>query len=142
MTRSKPTAPRTSSSEASCHTVTTSGGEASSGVGLEDMLESLHLHLNTRTPNLNKLKLRCRAEHATIGKTKNECKEVSVPLLLGSLEQADRSQNLQIAYLRLDPATPNLNKYRLSCQAEGVPVGRTLNDCKAVRTLPSARRTT
>lgn len=63
-----------SSSDGSCYTASTSGCEASSGVGLEHMLASLHL--DPTMPVLNAYKIRCQAAGVPVGKTKKECKQV------------------------------------------------------------------
>lgn len=74
MTRDRTRSPSFSSSEGSCYTPSMSGREASSGVGIEDMLESLHFDPDTHV--LNKLKLRCLHAGVPIGGTKAECKQV------------------------------------------------------------------
>lgn len=74
MTRDRTRSPSFSSSEGSCYTLSMSGREASSGVRIEDMLESLHLDPDTHV--LNKLKLRCLNADVPVGGTKAECKQV------------------------------------------------------------------
>lgn len=37
-----------------------------------------------------------------------------------------------MAQLHLDPNTHVLNKFKLRCQAEGVPIGKTKKECKDV----------
>ena len=74
MTRNKPRAPSSCSSDTSCYTVDSSGWEVSSGVGVENAFASLTL--DPTTPVLNKLKARCRAESVPVGETKAKCKEV------------------------------------------------------------------